>query len=115
MSFRAMSTNRLERATPPAWTGDIFKIQQILSDERPDLSSNLVDTEPTGLLIVLGLDPLNRTLAENIDQIVSRYDLPDPQDVPLDVFNRSHAVEPHGVLALQIWKEIRSKRNNLGQ
>jgi hypothetical protein len=98
-----------------AWTGDIFKLQQILRDERPDLKTILVDTEPTGLMFVLGLDPFNRTLAENIDRIVSRYDVPDPQDVPVEVFNRSLAVEPHGVLALPIWEEIRTKRNTMVQ
>jgi hypothetical protein len=98
-----------------AWTGDIYKIRQILSDERPDLKTIIVNTEPTGLMLVLGLDPRNRALAANIDRIVSRYDVPDPQDVPLDVFNRSQAVDPHGVLALPIWEELRSMRNAVAQ
>jgi len=39
-----------------AWTGDVFRILDVLGTERPDLTLVVVDTEPTGLLLVLGLD-----------------------------------------------------------
>ena len=40
-----------------AWTGDVYKMLGILARHRPDLICLRVGTEPTGLLLVLGLDP----------------------------------------------------------
>jgi hypothetical protein len=94
-----------------AWTGDIFKVQQVLRAVRPDLTMILVDAEPTGLLLVLGLDPLNLELAENLDEIAGRYGAEDPQDVPAEVLDRSFALEPNRALSLPVWDDIRSKRD----
>src|SRR5919199_6293552 len=45
-----------------AWTGDVYKIMAILARHRPDLICLRVGTQPTGLLVVLGLDPASRRL-----------------------------------------------------
>ena len=45
-----------------AWTGDVYKLLGILAHHRPDLICLRVDTQPTGLLLVLGLDPGSRSL-----------------------------------------------------
>lgn len=47
---------------PGDWAGDVWKITQILEQARPDLTLILVNVAPTGLLVVLGLDPANRVL-----------------------------------------------------
>lgn len=52
------------------WTGDVWKIIPILRRWRPDLLLVLVDTDPTGTLLVLGVDPDNTTLWENYDTIL---------------------------------------------
>ena len=52
------------------WTGDIWKIIPILRGARPDLLLLPIDTEPTGSLVVIGLDPSNDTLWESFDMFV---------------------------------------------
>jgi hypothetical protein len=39
------------------WTGDVWRIVPFLRQHRPDLRLWLTQTEPTGMLIVTGLDP----------------------------------------------------------
>src|SRR4051794_20921448 len=82
-----------------AWTGDVYKILGILARYRPDLICLRVDTEPTGLLLVLGLDPASRSLQLRYDAIVERCLVPDPQPVPADVLERRGALVPHDLLA----------------
>jgi len=64
-----------------AWTGDVFRIQFALEAYRPDLAQIRVDTEPTGTLLVVGLDPANRLLVDELDDIVEAFVMPDPQEV----------------------------------
>jgi len=93
-----------------AWTGDVFKFRDVLRSLRPELSLVLVDTQPTGLLIVLGLDALDRTLTERFDEIVRTHVAPDPQVVPSEVLERSGALAPETALALPVWGALRSDR-----
>ena len=93
-----------------AWTGDVFRIRDVLGSLRPDLSLVLVDTQPTGLLLVLGLDPLDRTLTDRFDEIVATHVLPDPQVVPSEVLERSGALAPENALALPVWGAVRRAR-----
>jgi hypothetical protein len=39
------------------WTGDVWKVYYILKETREDLSFELVDTFPTGTLVVWDVDP----------------------------------------------------------
>lgn len=41
---------------PGDWTGDVWRVYDILRERRPDLVLVLVDTQPTGLLVVLRPD-----------------------------------------------------------
>jgi hypothetical protein len=43
---------------PGDWTGDVWRVYDILRERRPDLVLVLVDTQPTGLLVVLKPDPV---------------------------------------------------------
>jgi hypothetical protein len=92
------------------WTGDLYKVPALLRAERPDLVCLTVDTEPTGLLLVLGLDPASEALASRYQSIVDRWVTPDPQPVPDDVLTRAGAVAPADVLAAPFWGVLRDAR-----
>jgi hypothetical protein len=96
-----------------SWTGDIFKVEQALRTLRPDLTFVQVDTEPTGLLLVFGLDSTNRLLAQTFNQIVGQFVTEDPQDVPAEVLNRAQAVPPQAILSSPVWQVIRDGRDRL--
>jgi SAM-dependent methyltransferase len=55
------------------WTGDIWKLASCLAELRPDLLLVPLDTAPTGLLLVAGLDPDNRVLWNHYNPIVRRF------------------------------------------
>jgi methyltransferase family protein len=62
------------RVQPPGdWTGDVWKVRPILAEMRPDLTTVLVDTFPTGTLLVWDLDPTNTVLREHYDTIVAKW------------------------------------------
>jgi len=93
-----------------AWTGDVYKVLEVLARRRPDLTCLTVDTEPTGLGIVLGLDPLCNELREHYDAIVREAVVPDPQHVPDGVLARAGALDPDAVLASGVWDLLRAAR-----
>jgi hypothetical protein len=74
------------RRQTQTWTGDVWKIVPVLRTWRPDLKLTLLDTYPTGLLCVSGLNPENRSLPAAYPEILAAYggDL-DPED---EVLNR---------------------------
>ena len=51
------------------WTGDVWKIVPLLRRYRPDLELILLDTQPTGLLVISNLDPHNTVLRDHADAI----------------------------------------------
>ncbi len=61
------------------WAGDVYKLIPVLHRYRPDLKVIPLDTHPTGLLLVLGLDPTSTTLQDNYDEIIKDFVLADPQ------------------------------------
>jgi len=61
-----------ERRTQ-VWTGDTWKLHAILEKYRPDLYLLALDTRPTGLLLVAGLDPASRLLWDSYDSIIEVY------------------------------------------
>jgi hypothetical protein len=92
------------------WTGDVFKIVPVLRAYRPDLTLLLVDTAPTGLLLVLGLDPASTVLQDNYDAIVAEHVVPDPQVVPEAVLRRDGAIDPAALLRAPVWGALRRGR-----
>ncbi|MFB8774837.1 class I SAM-dependent methyltransferase [Streptomyces broussonetiae] len=94
-----------------AWTGDVYKIIEILSRYRPDLATVLVDTQPTGQLVVFGADPGNTVLKDKYDEIMAEYDVPDPQKVPEAVLDRVRAVRPEDLLGADFWHPLTRARN----
>ena len=60
--------------TTAVWSGDVWKTVVALRRYRPDLEVHTADVEPTGLAIVTGLDPTNRSLFDNYAKIVADVD-----------------------------------------
>lgn len=84
---------------PGDWTGDVWKVHLVLDRFRPDLATWLVDTSPTGTMVVWGLNPQHRW-----DEVALRHMEQDPLNqvtpVPEDVINRVGAISPDEALAL---------------
>lgn len=57
-----------------AWTGDVWKVVPILQKYRPDLQLRVFDAKPSGLVVITGMDPANRILADHYDEIISEFD-----------------------------------------
>jgi len=93
------------------WTGDVFKVAQVLERYRPDLVVIPLDTTPTGLLLVLGADPTNTVLKDNYDSILAEYVSEDPQVVPEEILQRTHAADPVKVTESSIWGELAAARS----
>ena len=55
------------------WVGDVWKIVDCLKTYRPELRLLPLDTSPTGLLLISGLNPENKVLKENYNPIVRKY------------------------------------------
>ncbi|GAA2104777.1 hypothetical protein GCM10009841_23120 [Microlunatus panaciterrae] len=85
------------------WTGDVYAMVEVLARFRPELTVLPVGTKPTGLLLVLGLDPDNTTLADNYQALVAEYRRPDPQPVPVTLLDRLSILSPQRVLAADFW------------
>ena len=98
-----------DRATHQ-WTGDVYKVLEVLEEHRPDLIVLRIGTEPTGLGLVLGLDPDSTVVADRLGAISDGIVQPDPQPVPEAVLERRGALEPQAVLAASFWQLLRDLR-----
>ena len=88
------------------WAGDVYKIVEVLERYRPDLVCLAVDTQPTGMLVVLGLDSSNTTLSDRYDEIIQEFVNDDPQQVPETILRRRRSVDPHAALAADVWGKM---------
>lgn len=89
---------------PGDWTGDVWRLEPILRMWRPDLRIMLVDTQPTGVMVVYRLDPASAVLADGYDDIVAAHPLTDIP-VPDDVLHRTGALTPGEALAeIRDWR-----------
>jgi hypothetical protein len=93
-----------------AWTGDVYKVAEILGRYRPDLVTVAVDTQPTGQLVVFGADPRSTVLRDRYEEIVAEYDVPDPQKVPESILERVGAVAPAALLGGSFWRPLARAR-----
>ena len=86
------------------WTGDVWKVHPFLNHyhDRPYLHYRLVDTQPTGVLVVAGFPDVYQPWSPAGDMIEQAAGVP---AVPPDVINRTDAWQPAVALA-QIEKEI---------
>lgn len=97
-----------------AWTGDVYPMIEVLARYRPEVSTILVDTEPTGLFLVLGLDPADTVLADHYDEILAEHRHADPQPVPAALLERDAVQAPQRVLDAGFWKVLGNERTNPG-
>jgi hypothetical protein len=88
---------------PGDWTGDVWRVYDILRERRPDLVLFLVDTQPTGVLVVLRPDPVwgpkymaAFEYAWDHGRTVRTYEQIDLHDAVLD---RRHALPAPVILA----------------
>ena len=109
---RGVAETSRERGGMKIWTGDVFKVVEVLATYRPDLLLVPVDTEPTGVLVILGADADSTVLAENYDSIVGQHVSPDPQTVPEAVLRRENAVEPYSIANSNVWAELARVRDS---
>lgn len=79
-----------ERCTR-AWTGDVWKIVEILKEYRPDLMIQTLDVYPTGLLLVTCLDSNSSILIDNYNDIVNKFML---ISSPPERVNNRHGASP---------------------
>jgi hypothetical protein len=86
------------------WTGDVYPMLAVFAKYRPDLAVITVDTQPTGLLIIAGLDPANTVLADNYAQILLEFRHADPQPVPQQLMDRLTVPEPEKVLQSELFE-----------
>lgn len=76
------------------WTGDVFGVLAVLERYRPDLVVLPLNTKPTGLLAVVGLDSTSTVLVDNYDAIMAEFRRPDPQAVPPELLDRLSVITP---------------------
>jgi hypothetical protein len=69
---RDVETSTRDRTTE-FWTGDVWKLLLCLLDHRPGLSLTVLRVPPSGLCLVRGLDPEDRTLGDAYDEFVADY------------------------------------------
>jgi Methyltransferase domain len=100
-----------KRGDRKAWAGDVYGIVDALARHRPDLLVLPLDTDPTGILLVLGADPESMVLDERFDELVETYVHPDPQPVPTSVLRREGAFDPASISAA-LWHELREARDS---
>jgi hypothetical protein len=93
------------------WTGDVWKIILILENVRPDLILLPMDTSPTGSLLVLGLDPGNRTLWDKFDLLLS-WSINDWTETPDVIVQRTKKFDPRDPLISRILVMIREARES---
>lgn len=90
------------------WTGDVWKFYRCLAEWRPDLHLMTLDTAPTGLLLICGLDRNNKVLWDNYNPIVRQYG--ELTKVPAEILERSHARPPSPPLLEALATQIKTHR-----
>ena len=99
-----------ERATR-VWTGDVWKLYACLEAVRPDLFLLPLDTRPTGLLLIAGLDPGNRVLWERYNPVVKEYRDRIGAEPPPEVIERQGALAPDDALVSDLLGLLRRLRD----
>lgn len=103
-----MTTRDLDNIPRGAWTGDVWKLIPILQEFRPDLTLQVLDCAPTGLVLVSDLKPRNRVLADNYDRIVSQYRDVALADFGVERFYQSFAYVDASALARDGFQPFRA-------
>ncbi len=100
-----------ERVTR-VWTGDVWKLRDCLERWRPDLTLTLLDTQPTGLMLVTGLDPDNTVLATRYEDILRHYAAEAFRLPPPNVIRRDGARVPDPAVLSSVFRGLRAIRHS---
>jgi len=73
------------------WTGDVWNILPCLAEHRPELILIPLSSWPTGCLMVAGLQPKNRTLAQRFNPIVRKRVIDQAEPPPASILKRRGA------------------------
>lgn len=95
-----------------SWAGDVYKVAEILRRKRPDLLVLLVNTSPTGTVVIVGLDPATAVKDAVYEAELAYCLAPDPQQVPPGYLDRSEAVNAEELLGLSVWEELAKRRDD---
>lgn len=95
-----------------AWAGDVFKVAELLRQHRPDLTAVPVNTLPTGVVVVVGLDPASRVLSDRYDAVLDELQAGDPQVVPDHVLARVDAADARSLGSSGLWSALRTLRES---
>ncbi len=90
------------------WTGDIWRVADVLKRRRSDLFVLPIDAAPAGLLLVAGLDQANRVLWDHYNPIV-REAAAEARPPP-EVIARLEAVDPAGPVFRQVLDALKAAR-----
>lgn len=104
----SVQATRIRRTN--AWCGDVWTLVPCLARYRPDLRLVALDTYPTGLLVVTGLDAKNRALWEACNPIVREYVDRAYEELPDAVLRRDGAIPPYEALLASTLRSFREAR-----
>ena len=85
---REYNPNRVEYRTRGWWAGDVWKLLPILRFYRPDLDVKILNSPPTGLVLVAGLNPASRVLYDAYQSIITEFETVDLNDYGFDNFRK---------------------------
>jgi hypothetical protein len=100
-----------DRRTEP-WTGDVYKVVEILRRRRPDLVVLLVNTAPTGTAVIVGVDQASTLLKDAYAEEEPYLLRPDPQMPPQEYMDRSISIEPDVLLESPVWEQLVAIRDS---
>jgi len=100
------------KRTTRHWTGEVWKLHELLRAERPDLVLLPLDTAPSGMLLVAGLDATDTQLWESYDTLLR--DNLEPRHPPGQVLDRAGALSPGDPRVTSLLRLLaRAKENRL--
>jgi hypothetical protein len=90
------------------WTGDVWRLVEVLQRYRPDLFLLALDAAPAGLLLVAGLDPANRVLWDAYNSVVREARA--RGGPPQSVIERESAVDPGSDVFRRVIEALKGAR-----
>lgn len=91
-----------------AWTGDVWKLLEVIKQYRPDLQLLTLDAYPTGLLLITGLNSSNTILQDAYKEITDMFKginlLPD------DILKRTNAYSCKSDKLIKFLNELNSSK-----
>lgn len=86
---------------PGDWTGDVWKVYGLLKAYRPGLNVQLVDTLPTGTLVVWGFDGNPEAWIKDYEQVML-MNLDQFNEVPDEILKRTDAIGANKMIKILI-------------